>query len=81
MSEMEEDVKEFLLRIVQTISMAMLWLLLNMTIGIYFDLAFFQGSPSIGNYIFYIWFIISLSFLLLYFRKKWKQALLTKRKK
>ena len=80
MSEMEQDVKEFLLRIVQTISMAMLWLLLNMTIGIYFDLAFFEGTPTIWNYIFYLWFLITFILLLIYFRNKWKQTLMNKKK-
>ncbi|UEG50641.1 hypothetical protein LK994_04040 [Ferruginibacter lapsinanis] len=75
MSEMEPDVRAFLLRIVQTISMAMLWLLVNMTIGIYFDLAFFEGSPTIWNYIFYVWFLVTFALLLMYFRNKWKQTL------
>lgn len=79
MSEMEQDTKEFLLRIVQTISMAMLWLLLNMTIGIYFDLAFFVNKPTIGNYIFYVWFLLTLALLLFYFRKKWKQSMTNKK--
>jgi len=69
---MEPEVREFLLRIVQTLSMGMLWLLINMTTGIYFNLAFFDDKPSFVNYIFYVWFLISLGLLLFYFRKKWK---------
>lgn len=71
----EPEVREFLLRIVQTISMGLLWLLINMTIGIYFGLAFFDDKPSGRNYIYYIFFLISLGLLLLYFRKKWKGKL------
>ena len=69
---MEPDVKEFLLRIVQTISISILWLLVNMCIGIYLGFAFFENHPSLGNYIFYVWFLISLTWLIYHLRKKWK---------
>ena len=69
---MEPEARAFLLLIVQTISMAMLWMLVNMTAGIYFNLAFFEGSPSIANIIYYIFFLITFALLILYFKKKWK---------
>ncbi|HMG81971.1 MAG TPA: hypothetical protein VK559_02970 [Ferruginibacter sp.] len=74
-SEMEPDVKEFLVRIMQTISMSVVWLLVNMTLGIYFNFAFFDTMPSIWNYLFYLWFIISFGLLLYYFHTKWKGKL------
>jgi hypothetical protein len=74
-SEMEPDVKEFLVRIMQTISMSVVWLLVNMTLGIYFNFAFFEHAPSIWNYLFYLWFLISFGLLLYYFHKKWKGKL------
>ncbi|MBC7508764.1 MAG: hypothetical protein H7320_08455 [Ferruginibacter sp.] len=69
---MEPDVTAFLLRIVQTISMAIVWLLINMSVGIYFGFAFFDDAPSLGNYVFYVWFIASFVLLILYLKKKWK---------
>ena len=69
---MEEDVKEFLIKIVQSISMGLVWLLANMSIGIYFGFAFFEGRPSLGNYIYYTLFILSLFALINYLQKKWK---------
>ncbi len=69
---MEPDVKAFLLLIVQTISMGMLWMLINMTAGIYFNLGFFEGSPSFWNILYYIFFLVSLALLIMYLRKKWK---------
>ena len=69
---MEPDVKAFLIKIVQSLSMGMLWLLVNMSIGIYYGFAFFEGSPTLGNYIYYAGFLISLGALLFYLRKKWK---------
>ena len=69
---MEDDVKEFLVKIMQSISMGLVWLLVNMSIGIYYGFAFFEGRPTIGNYIYYTAFTISLIALVIYFRKKWK---------
>ena len=69
---MEPEVKAFLLMIVQTLSMSMLWLLVNMTAGIYFNLGFFEGSPSIWNILYYVFFLASFVLLIMYFRKKWK---------
>jgi len=72
MSEMEPDIKNFLSKVMSSLSIGMLWLLVNTTVGIGFNYAFFEKKPSLGNYIFYAWFIVSLFFLVLYFRKKWK---------
>jgi len=69
---MEPDVKAFLLLIIQTLSMGLLWLLVNMTAGIYFDLGFFEGNPSIWNILYYIFLLGSLALLIMYLRKKWK---------
>ena len=69
---MEPEVKAFLLLIIQTISMGIVWLLINMTVGIYFNLGFFEGSPSLWNILYYIFFLVSLMLLIMYLRKKWK---------
>ena len=52
--------------------MGMVWLLINMTIGIYYGFAFFEDRFSLGNGLYYIFFLASLTMLILYFRKKWK---------
>lgn len=69
---MEPDVKAFLLRIVQSISMALLWMLVNMTAGIYFNLAFFEGPIHVWNILYYIFLITTFVFLIIYLKKKWK---------
>jgi len=69
---MEPDMIEFLLRIVKTISMGLLWMLVNMSLGIYFGFGFFDNKPSLINYSYYIFFLLSLVLLILYLRKKWK---------
>ncbi|MEO6672096.1 MAG: hypothetical protein ABIN93_01590 [Ginsengibacter sp.] len=69
---METETRDFLVKIATSLSMGLLWLLVNTTTGIAFNLAFFDNKPSIGNYIFYAWFIGSLIALIIYYRKKWK---------
>ena len=71
MSNMEPEVRDFLVRVASSLSMGLLWLLVNCTVGIYFNYAFFDHSPSLGNYIFYAWFLISLTFLVIYYKRKW----------
>jgi ABC-type anion transport system duplicated permease subunit len=69
---MEPEVRDFLVRILQTISMSMVWLLVNMSFGIYFGFAFFEQAPTLWNIIFYLWFLASFAALIYYFKKKWK---------
>lgn len=71
MSETEPDVRSFLKKILSSISITLLWLLINSTVGIGFNYAFFEESPTIGNYIFYAWFCITFILLLYYLLKKW----------
>jgi NADH:ubiquinone oxidoreductase subunit 3 (subunit A) len=72
MAGMEPEVQDFLKRIIQTVSMALLFLLLHMTFGIYFNWAFFEDSPGIGNIIYYFIFLITLAALIYYFYRLWK---------
>lgn len=72
MSNIEPDVKKFFAKIVNSLAIGLLWLFINSTIGIAFNLAFFENAPTIGNYIFYGWFLISLILLIRFYRKKWK---------
>ena len=69
---MEPDVKFFLLTIVQSISMVLLWMLLNMTFGIYYDFAFFDKTPTLGNYLYDLFLVSSFVFLVIYLKRKWK---------
>jgi hypothetical protein len=70
---MEPDAREFLVRITKSISMTILWMLVNMTFGVFFGFAFIESSFTAGNIIFYIFFLGSLSALIWYLLKVWKQ--------
>ena len=68
---MEEDVTAFLKRIVKTIGIGLLFLFVNMTAGIYFNLAFFNSEIQLKNIVFYVFFLASLFFVLRYLLKIW----------
>ncbi len=69
---MEPEVRAFLLMIVQSISMVMLFMLVHMTFGIYYGYGFFEDKPTLANYIYGAIFLTSFFFLIRYLKKKWK---------
>jgi len=60
----EPGIREYLIRIINTISLALLWMGINTTAGIMFDYAFIHEHITTGNIIFYIWFVVSLTLFL-----------------
>jgi hypothetical protein len=60
----ENDVKDFLKRIVWSVSLGFLWLVLTLGVGAYNQLLVPENGLSIGNIIFYIWMAGSLVFLI-----------------
>ena len=69
---MEDDTRGFLVKIVNTISLVMIWMLVNVYIGIYKDYGFFDKRPNWTNYLFYTFLVISFILLLRNLRRKWK---------
>lgn len=69
---MEDDTREFLIRIMQTISVVLLWMMLNVFFGFYKDYAFFIDHPNWTNYLFYVLSAASLVILIIHLRRKWK---------
>ena len=69
---MEEETRAFLVKILQTISIVLLWMMVNVFIGIYKGLAFFEDSPRWTNYLYYILFLGSLVFLIIHLKRKWR---------
>lgn len=68
----ENDTKAFLIRIVQTISVVLLWMMVNVFFGFYKDYAFFVTHPNWTNYLFYFFSAASLVVLIIHLRRKWK---------
>ena len=67
----ENDAKQFLVLIVQTVSSIILWFLINIMLGIYFQFGLFENKPTIINIGYYLFFTVGCFFLFKYFRKRW----------
>ena len=72
-SGMEPDVRDLLKRVGWTIGIVFLYFMINATIGIALEWAFFDGSPTLGNYIFYGWLALTTIGMILLLRKWWKK--------
>jgi hypothetical protein len=72
---MEPEVREFLRRISLSLGIGMLWLILNSTFGIMLDFAFVHDSISLGNILFYVWFLASFGFMLWLYVRLWRKPL------
>jgi hypothetical protein len=73
MSGMESDTKDFLKKIVQSIFLGLLWLGLNMTMGIYNGLLFFEGAITAGNIFYYLFLVASFLALIRFYWVTWKK--------
>jgi hypothetical protein len=69
---MERKVVIYLKRIVKTISIMLVWMIINTRLGINSNYAFFEDKITTANVLFYLWFVISLAALLFFFYKLWK---------
>ena len=56
----------------QTIFLVLLWMLVNVFIGIYKNYAFFENRPNWTNYLYYAFFLITLVLLIVHLVRKWK---------
>ena len=73
MSGMERDTKDFLKKIVQSIFLGLLWLCLNMTMGIYSGLLFFEDKITLANIFYYLFLVASLIALIRFYWVTWKK--------
>jgi hypothetical protein len=69
---MEPDARELLVKVSKSMGSGLVWLMINMTIGIYLGWLFFSDHMTIGNYVFYSFMILSLAGLIWYNVRIWK---------
>ncbi len=69
---MEDETRAFLIRIVNTVAMVLLWMMTNVFAGIYEEWAFFSNKPDWINIGYYAYFLITLVMLIRYLKKKWE---------
>lgn len=69
---MEDETREFLVRILNTVAIVLVWMMANVFIGIYKGFGFFENRPDWTNYVYYVFLIASLIFLIILLKRKWK---------
>ncbi|MEO6316807.1 MAG: hypothetical protein ABIU63_15350 [Chitinophagaceae bacterium] len=73
MSSTETDVSDFLTRIVWSITLVLVYMMIILTAGIYGNWFFFYETPTVGNYVFYAWILLSTAGTLYLLIKWWKK--------
>ena len=69
---MEDETREFLVRILNTVAIVLLWMITNVFIGIYKGYAFFKDNPGWTHYSYYAFLVISFIVLIIHLKRKWK---------
>lgn len=69
----DPEIKDFFKKIINSISVTLLWLMVMATAGLYFGLAFSNGKPVIYTIIFYIILTGTLTWLLIHLYRTWKK--------
>jgi hypothetical protein len=72
---MEPGIREFFKRIVTTLSLLILWMMINLTLGIKYDYAFFETKIYWYNIVFYLWMVVSTVALIWVCLKIWKKPI------
>ncbi len=72
MSNEEEDPKIFLVRILNTLAIVLLWMIVNIFIGLYLNYGFFEEVPNWKNYTYYVFLLVSFIFLVIHLKRKWR---------
>ncbi len=68
----DQDAKVFLRKIMNTISVVLLWTILHIMIGLYVGLALIDGKPIWINIVYYITFAGTLVTLIIILKRIWK---------
>ncbi|HMP94725.1 MAG TPA: hypothetical protein PKD90_17725 [Phnomibacter sp.] len=71
---MEPEVRLFLVTIVQTVSMGLLWMLVHTWLGIRMGYLFLDGDITIWHGIYYLGLIGSFVAVFIYIKRKWKKV-------
>jgi Na+-driven multidrug efflux pump len=69
----DPEVKNYFVRILNTIAYFLLWLMSAVTAGIYFRLGYRTEKPFIFTILFYVLLLTSLALLLRYYYRVWKK--------
>ena len=69
----DPEVKKYFVKILNSISIGLLWLMAMVTAGLYFQLGYLTNKPAFFYVLFYFVLLVSLFFLIRYYYKTWKK--------
>jgi len=72
---MEPEIREFFKRIVSSLSLLILWMIINLTLGIKLNFAFIEAKIRWYNIAFYVWLMASLAVLIWLCLKIWQKPI------
>ncbi|HEX6845873.1 MAG TPA: hypothetical protein VF144_02790 [Chitinophagaceae bacterium] len=73
MFSMDPEVTKYFRKILRSLFAFLMWLLINVTAGIYFELAYSNNYSSLVHILFFVWMVLSLALLLWYLYKTWSR--------
>ncbi len=71
---MEPEIREFLIRIMKTISLVLSWMLANTLFGIKMGYLFWGEKTAVWHIVYYILMVASGIWLLVYLLRQWRNA-------
>jgi hypothetical protein len=69
---MDPEVKKYFVKILYSLSLGLFWMALNVTTGIYWEMATINNGLSLMNVLFFLLLLISLALLLYYYYRTWR---------
>jgi hypothetical protein len=72
MFSMDPEVTKYFRKILRSLFAFLMWLFINVTAGIYAELAYSNRYSSFVHILFFVWLTLSLVLLLWYLYKIWK---------
>lgn len=69
---MDPEVTKYFRKILRSLFAFLMWLFVNVTAGIYAELAYSKRYSSFVHILFFVWLTLSLVLLLWYLYKIWK---------
>ena len=70
----DPEIKKYFRQIVNSVSVGSFWLLILMLFGLYFRFGIVENGLSVGNIVFYIFFLVSLVAYIYFLYKVWRKS-------
>ena len=72
---MEDETRAFFVLIANSIALLLVWMIANILVGIYWEYAFFDGTPGWKNLLYYFISLVLFFFIARHIIRKWKSYL------